>query len=248
MLRGLARERGHWGAFPRMAASRWSDAEVETPDLVGFGSLRSQRSPLRLSQITDDLRARVRPRDTQPLRLLGLSLGGQVALDWLLRYPREVEGLVLVNTSVGSLSPPWERLRPQAIGDLLSALLNPLPQSRERRVLRRISNHASVQQAMLEAWTSLARQRPAQRRNVLRQLAAAGTFRPSLNALRESGRRPDVHVVVSLRDRLVDPRCSRRLAEQTGWPLHIHPTAGHDLPLDAPDWLLRVCEKIAQKR
>ena len=38
-------------------------------------------------------------------------------------------------------------------------------------------------------------------------------------------------------DRLVDPRCSDRIAAAFGLPLHRHPRAGHDLPLDAPDWV-----------
>jgi alpha-beta hydrolase superfamily lysophospholipase len=39
-------------------------------------------------------------------------------------------------------------------------------------------------------------------------------------------------------DRLVDPRCSRALAARWGAELHVHPHAGHDLPLDEPEWLV----------
>ena len=39
-------------------------------------------------------------------------------------------------------------------------------------------------------------------------------------------------------DRLVSPRCSQRLAAAWKVPLALHPSAGHDLPLDDPDWLL----------
>jgi len=39
-------------------------------------------------------------------------------------------------------------------------------------------------------------------------------------------------------DELVDPVCSRRLAEQWGVELRLHPSAGHDLPLDAADWVI----------
>jgi hypothetical protein len=39
-------------------------------------------------------------------------------------------------------------------------------------------------------------------------------------------------------DRLAHPTCSGRLAEALAAPLVVHPTAGHELPLDDPDWLL----------
>ena len=38
-------------------------------------------------------------------------------------------------------------------------------------------------------------------------------------------------------DRLVDPACSRRLARTWQVPLLEHAQAGHDLPLDDPDWV-----------
>lgn len=38
-------------------------------------------------------------------------------------------------------------------------------------------------------------------------------------------------------DQLVDPESSRRLAQCWRAPLRLHPTAGHDLPLDARQWV-----------
>ena len=39
-------------------------------------------------------------------------------------------------------------------------------------------------------------------------------------------------------DILVDPVCSRRLASRWQAKLDVHPAAGHDLPLLAPDWII----------
>jgi len=41
------------------------------------------------------------------------------------------------------------------------------------------------------------------------------------------------------RDRLVDARCSERLAQAWQVELHTHPDAGHDLPLDDGEWVAR---------
>jgi hypothetical protein len=43
----------------------------------------------------------------------------------------------------------------------------------------------------------------------------------------------------SLQDRLVNPVCSERMAEQWDWPVRTHPEAGHDLPLDDADWVIK---------
>ncbi|MCT7653648.1 hypothetical protein MBH78_00185 [Oceanimonas sp. NS1] len=50
-----------------------------------------------------------------------------VAAQWAAHYPREVAGLVLVNSS-SALSPPWQRLRPAALPLLLLTLLTPRAQ------------------------------------------------------------------------------------------------------------------------
>jgi pimeloyl-ACP methyl ester carboxylesterase len=49
-------------------------------------------------------------------------------------------------------------------------------------------------------------------------------------------------ILSSAGDRLVDPGCSRRLAESWRAAHHVHPDAGHDLPLDDGAW---VAERIA---
>ena len=52
---------------------------------------------------------------------------------------------------------------------------------------------------------------------------------------------PPVPVLVlgSAKDRLVDPNCSIQLARQANLPLKMHPDAGHDLPLDDPQWVVK---------
>ncbi|MCB0406521.1 MAG: hypothetical protein KDD51_17190, partial [Bdellovibrionales bacterium] len=44
-------------------------------------------------------------------------------------------------------------------------------------------------------------------------------------------------IVVSEKDRLASPSCSRALAAHLHWPLVAHATAGHDLALEDPAWL-----------
>jgi pimeloyl-ACP methyl ester carboxylesterase len=71
-------------------------------DRRGYGETESADVPF--SHI-DDLDAVLRKRDIYAAVLVGCSLGGGLALDFALRYPGRVLGLVLIGTSVtGS---PW---------------------------------------------------------------------------------------------------------------------------------------------
>ncbi|MES3014699.1 MAG: alpha/beta hydrolase, partial [Pseudomonadota bacterium] len=52
-------------------------------------------------------------------------------------------------------------------------------------------------------------------------------------------------VLASLRDALVDVRCSTGLAQRWHADIALHPDAGHDLPLDDAAW---VAEQVARWR
>jgi pimeloyl-ACP methyl ester carboxylesterase len=234
LLRGLAREGRHWGGLPA-ALRRVLPASdtVVAPDLPGNGALWQERSPDRVDEMVAAVRRSVTGLHEPPYVLVALSLGGMVALRWAHAQPEEVAGCVLINSSVGRFSPFWRRLRPASYGALL-ALLAPgrAPQDRERVILQLTSN-LPLSQATRAAWAEHARSAPVARGNILRQLVAAARFRAPLVA-------PGVPLLLlaSERDRLVAVQCSRDIALRWPAPLRIHPSAGHDLPLDDPQWVI----------
>jgi len=80
--------------------------------------------------------------------------------------------------------------------------------------------------------------------NAMRQLLAAARFRAP-----EVAPPAPLLVLCSRGDRLVDPQCSIRLAAAWNARLAVHPTAGHDLPLDDGPWVAaRVREWTADLR
>ncbi len=238
LLRGLMREQRHWEGFPARLQRCFPDARVILADLPGFGREYHRQSPSRIADITDGLRERWQTERTRgPLRLLALSLGGMIAVDWASRYPAELGAVVLINSSLAGLSPCYHRLRPQVYWPLLRWCLwqrDPLLQ--EAAILQLTSRYFADDVDLLTRWTAHARELPPSRRNTLRQLLAALRYRPPPT-------RPAVPMLVlnSLGDELVNPRCSLAIAEHWQLPLRRHPDAGHDLTLDAPDW---VCEQI----
>lgn len=244
LLRGLTREAAHWGDFPVQLQARLPAARVLTLDLPGCGSEHRQRSPARIEGIVDALRAQLAARQvTAPVHLLALSLGGMVAVDWARRFPHELAGMVLVNTSLARFSRIDQRLRPGNLPALLRLLrAGRDAEAREATILRLTSARADELQPGVPAWAGVRRTRPVSAMNALRQLWAAARYRAPVRA-------PAVPALVlaSAGDSLVDPTCSRRLAQAWRWPLVEHPDAGHDLPLDDGDWVVtQVVTQVAR--
>src|SRR5215813_9934202 len=134
LLRGWARETRHWGAFPQQLAAELG-ARVITADFPGNGRLHRQRSPMSVAAIAEEVRQAVASKEQ--LYLLGLSLGGMVAVEWTIRHRGEVAGCVLINTSLRPFSPFYERLRPRAYAELVRlAVFERRTQAREAAILR----------------------------------------------------------------------------------------------------------------
>jgi pimeloyl-ACP methyl ester carboxylesterase len=231
LLRGLTREAGHWGEFPRRLGERLPEARVVALDLPGNGRLYRQQSPRRVEAMAEACRAEFAARGIEgPYHLLAMSLGAMVAVAWAGAHPAELAGCVLINASFGGLSPFHRRLRPASYPSLAGVLAGRDARAREAAILRLTSRLADP--AVVEDWVALRGAHPVSRANALRQLAAAARFRLPVAA-------PAVPMLVlcGAADALVDPRCSAALAARWRLPLAEHPAAGHDLPLDDGRWV-----------
>ena len=232
LVRGLAREAGHWHEFDRWLVEGFPGATVERVDLAGNGARWRETTPWSIEAMAADLRARVWASDRRAPVLIAVSLGAMVCLDWLRRWPADgVVGLVAINTSVGGLCRPWERMQVPAMIEIVRTLALADPIARELAILALTTSSHRHDLALAEQHASFQRERPIQRRNVLRQLGAASRFRLA------PGRMSTPTLLLhSLGDRLVDPRCAGRLAAGLGAALAVHPSAGHDVTLDDPGW------------
>lgn len=237
LLRGLVREARHWGDFPEVLNAR-TGAEVLTPDLPGNGSRWAERSPVSVAGMVAACRAGLAASGhSPPYSLLGLSLGGMVAAEWSLRHPGEVARVAMINTSMRPLQPVYRRLLPGTWPTLVTGLVKRDVRAREAGILTLVSNDEMKRRRALAVWVDAATTAPVAKLNALRQLLAAARYRlppgqPLMPAL----------VLASAQDRLVSPQCSRVLAARWQALYLEHAQAGHDLPLDAGDWL---AEKLA---
>ena len=236
LLRGLTREARHWGGFAELLRGEFPDAQVFAPDLPGNGSRCREKSPLRVEAMVEALREQLgAQRVAPPYRLLAMSLGAMVAVDWAARYPGEIGGAVLINTSLRPFSPFYRRLKPANYWRLLGLALGAASDREwECAILELTSRRSGANAAVLDDWLAYRRENPVAIGNALRQLCAAARYRAPL--ARPS---PPLLVLSSLGDALVDCACSRQLAERWQLDHAVHPNAGHDLPLDDGAWVAR---------
>lgn len=248
LLRGLSRESGHWGVFPehllRELRALHSSSQVISLDLPGTGTLRGQPSPTQVSAIVDACRAELQRQGIAgPVSVVGMSLGGAVLSDWANRYPNEVEAGVLINPSLRPFSQLFRKPRPlNYLGLALLSLSRFSARMREERVLS-LTTRLTPPQAVIDRWLELQRQHPLGVRNTARQLLASVRYRASRT-------RPAAPMLLlcSKGDNLVDWRCSQAISRAWGAPLRLHTKAGHDLPLDDPQWVARAVAEWLRDR
>lgn len=231
LLRGLARETAHWLHFPQqLQHTLGGDWKIHCIDFPGCGIHYQQQALDSIPQMTNYARMQLATLQvSQPVYVIGISMGGMIALNWAQQFPAQVAGVALINTSAGDQPLHW-RLRPHAWPTMIAALLLPT-HWRERLVLRAVSNDRADFHTHLQQWLAIQQQRPVTRTTILTMLGAAARFRPQ-SSCKVAGL-----VIASEGDRFVSCNASKDLAQRFNWPLQLHPDAGHDLPMDAPGWL-----------
>ncbi|MBX3022739.1 MAG: alpha/beta hydrolase [Bdellovibrionales bacterium] len=236
LLRGLAREKGHWGPFAESFQSAFKNDEVLMIDLPGTGENRHLPSPTNIGGIFEFVRGQAveRAQASSTFTPVALSLGAMVAMEWMKRRPADLAGAVLINTSSKALSPVYHRLRWQMWCQFLRVVTMPSPRDRERTIIDMMINSEEMRVKALPVWAKVATDHPVSYRNMASQLAAAAFY----EGLDQPTNVP-VLLLNSLGDRFVDPSCSTALHEKWGWPIERHSWGGHDLPWDDADWIIQ---------
>jgi acylglycerol lipase len=124
IIHGLAEHSGRWEHVGAHLAAAGLD--VSSFDLRGFGASEGRRAHVeRWSQLHDDIEERVaalRDAGPEPLALYGHSLGGLIALGYVLDGRSLPDALVLSAPGLDSTIPGWKRVLARVLGRVTPGL------------------------------------------------------------------------------------------------------------------------------
>jgi alpha-beta hydrolase superfamily lysophospholipase len=217
------------------------EANIIGLDIPGTGELHLVKSYKSIKKNVTHLRDRFiklvgKPKsdghDGPQNYIIGISLGGMLAIEWMQQYPQDFKKAILINTSMSGVSPLYHRMHLSAFMQLMFMPLLPKESYRQGLIYNLTSNLGLAQKkAVVAYWETLAKSAPVSTSNALRQLWSAMTFWPNKN-------KPEVPIQLfsSVNDHIVGHQCSQRIADLWKVPILKHETAGHDLLLDDPNW------------
>lgn len=234
LLRGLARGVGHWGSFVDRMKKRYPQDHFELLDLPGNGARHKEKSPLQISEYVKDLRAHSEfVKNGETFNILGISLGAMITVEWMREFPHEVKKAYLLCTSSSGVSPFYQRFQ---VENYLMAPRLFMSQGDhvewEKIILGLVTNSHERREEEMFSLMEYSKAHPMSMANILRQMVAASQYRFPKEAP------GDVKLIASYGDRLVSPECTLAIAHKWGLKPVMHPWAGHDIPLDDPQWVL----------
>lgn len=236
LLRGIGRESGHWGqTFLKQMSAHFPEAHLVLMDLPGAGSLYQENALISIEQMADFLHNRYADSLKQlPGKqvLMATSLAGNVALDWVVRYPEDFDGVAMVGATFKGFCPSYKRVQPEAKKLFFEIFFTANIIRREQKFIEINTNRFSDSDSLLLAWVQIQRQHPVTQGTLLKQTLAGMKYHPPKT-------KPSIPVLIvgSEGDKIPEADCIRAVATHLGGQLAMHPTAGHAIPIDAPCWL-----------
>jgi pimeloyl-[acyl-carrier protein] methyl ester esterase len=241
-IRGLTREKRHWRGLEQKLQIMRPDLLVHSIDLPGAGTFFQQTSPIKFDDYIYFLREKLSHQKKEgKTKLIGISMGGMIALRWAQLFPDEISQLFIINSSAGKLSNPFDRFNLGEIKEILGAVTSKTLNEKEKNVLKLTTAKCEITDELLNDFVQIKISAPVSIISSFNQIAAAFTFTLDKNFKLHSG--IEVVVMSGLKDKLVNPKCSEAIALKLNAQLFVHEKAGHDLSLDDPEWFL---EKINQ--
>jgi 3-oxoadipate enol-lactonase len=206
---------------------------VVAPDLRGFGRSQSDSS-FTLESLADDLHSLAQAVGATPFVLVGLSMGGYVALAYAKKYAADLRGLVLVDTKAEADTPEGKEGRGKMID-----------------LVRKDGSKAIADQMMPKMLAKDAADQRPQTAQLLRRIMEAcppKTIEHALAAMRD---RPDrsgelaaikvpTLVVVGESDAITPPAVAESMVSKVpGARLVVIRGAGHMSPMEQPEQVNR---------
>jgi 3-oxoadipate enol-lactonase len=224
---------GMWcdaGMFQSLAQLLATRARVLTPDFRAHGRSDVPTSSWSVADLAGDLAAILDQLEVPNAVLLGFSMGGMAAVEFALRYPARLTGLILVGTSAAA-----EGLVRSAEIKTLARLIDLtgparfLPNEASRATFSSPFRRRNPRE--ITRWESVVRAMP--RAALTQALRAVAGRRPLLDQLNRI--RVPVTIVAGAADRVVKPKSSEAMHQRLpGSTLVVYPGTGHAVPTERP--------------
>lgn len=242
LLRGLVREKRHWGDFPRLLKEAIPQLNIILPEIQGVGEFADMISPSNFDEMISFMRNQIlEDLQNEDTIILAISLGGMIAKRWTELHPEDFSKMILLNTSFKGINPLFNRLQPSALIKFLKIFMTGSLEKREEQIVQLVSNEKDNHAGLVEDWIKIQNDAPVKKQSFVNQIRAALSFTPSK-------KRPQIPVMIlaGIGDRLCHYKSSLKLHNIWGGSIHLHETAGHDLPSDDPQWLINKVKKFIE--
>lgn len=235
LIIGLTKESRHWSdEFVEAVKNTLNPNSIQLVDLPGSGKFLNKKSPIQIEKIVEEARAQLTFNPDHKRLVIAISLGGMTAWSWVTQYPNDFTHMVMVNSSLGNLSPFWKRVQPPAILEFVKIAIAKKGKAKEKLILDLTSNHKINGEKIYDKWVKIGEVATMSFPNTLRQLIAGMTFRP--------GKAPKIPllIIAAKGDRLAHYSCSEAIAKHASakFVLTEDASVGHAFHVDAPQFLV----------
>jgi pimeloyl-ACP methyl ester carboxylesterase len=235
MIQGLGYGRSGWGPAPRLLAERF---RVVTFDNRGFGGSEITPGPYTTAQLARDTLAVLDAAEVERTHVIGISLGGMIAQEFVLAAPQRVQKLVLCSTTPGG---PQSVPMPEKTVALMGRQAQLDPQEAMRLF---VENALSPEppQGLVDEIVAYRTANPPDGAGWYAQ-ASAGAAHDALARLGEI--RVPTLVVHGTADNVVDARNAPLIADAIpGARLELFEGVGHMLPWERPEEFVALVEEF----
>ncbi len=235
---GLTKESRHWSPeFLDALKSKLNPNSIQMIDLPGSGKLLKQSSPKKMEEIVNQARSQVVFNHKHQRVMIAISLGGMSAWSWTTQYPDDFTHLVLINSSLGKLSPVWKRVQPKAMLQFFKIAAASKGAKKESKVLELSANNRKNADRIYPSWVKIGEEATMSLGNILSQLVAGMKFKPVHTP------KIPMLVIAAKHDKLAHFSCSEQIVKHASKTtsvkhvLHDDPNVGHGFHVDAPEIL-----------
>jgi pimeloyl-ACP methyl ester carboxylesterase len=232
LILGIARESDNWRHPVQQLQATLPDYEIIALDNAGMGVYHKMKTPFFINSNLDFLKKQFDLLKGEENYLLGWSMGGMIVAAWNKRYPNDMKGILLMTTSFGAFQMPWYRLRIEILLPITIAIFSQ-GAKREQRLFNGICRNETNREMLTAEWLKAQQERPVSPLNILRQLHACIYFL----GYKFKQTHPTL-IIGAPQDQLVNNKCSTAIAKRWKSAKYVeHPTVGHDVFNDAPEWV-----------